>query len=288
VARFHEEVVRRAQSVPGVTLASTINYLPLNHETQTAQFSVTGGVDVDVAGGRRPEAVALTVGPGYFDVLRIPLLEGRVVDSSDRRGQTDVAVVNRTMAERYWPGRSAVGATLQVGESDTPTTVVGVVADTRHDDLAASPGNQMYLVQAQRPWTYLRLLARSTGDVAAQAGPLSAAIRDVDQRLPIGEIRTMREVVDQFLLPQRSLSAALLALGGFALWLALFGIYSIVSCFVADRTRELGVRVALGADESRIVRHVLRRGLVPAVWALVSARLTRLPRRGTCCRESAG
>lgn len=262
VARFHEEVVRRAEAVPGVTVASTVNYLPLNHETQTAQFSVDGVADADR--GRRPEAVVLSVGPGYFDVLRIPLLEGRVFDSSDRRGRAAVAVINRSMAERYWPGRSPVGATLLVGESDTLMTVVGVVADTRHDDLAAAPESQMYTVQAQRPWTYLRLLARSSGDVAAQAGPLSAAIRDVDARLPLGEIRTMREVVDEFLLPQRSLSVALLALGGFALWLALFGIYSIVSCFVADRTRELGVRVALGADESRIVRHVLRRGLVLA------------------------
>jgi ABC-type antimicrobial peptide transport system permease subunit len=107
----------------------------------------------------------------------------------------------------------------------------------------------------------MRVLARIEGDVAALVPSLPTAIREVDPLLPLTDQRLLRQVVDEFLLPQRSLSFALMLLGAFTLWLALFGIYGIVTCFVADRTRELGVRVALGADERRIVGYVLRRGL---------------------------
>lgn len=176
-----------------------------------------------------------------------------------------MAIVNATMGRRHWQGESPVGRTFRLGSSDTPVTVVGVVADTRQVELSATADDQIFVPQQQQPWNYLRLLARGSGDPTVLLEPLSAAIHEVDPVLPIGQARSMADVVDEFLMPQRSLSVALLALGGFSLWLALFGIYSIVSCLVADRTREIGVRVALGADETRIVRHVLRRALSLAI-----------------------
>jgi predicted permease len=258
VAQFHDAVTERAGVVPGVAAVSTVNYLPLNFEWQPTRFSPDGLPD---DGTPRPEASKLSVGPDYFDVLRIPVRSGRVIARSDRVGQPNVAVINASMAARHWPDRSPVGATMRIEDSDDPVTIVGVVGDTRHVDLADEGRNQIYVPQAQTPWRYHRVIARVAGDVDAARVPLVAAIHDVDPMLPVVEARPLQEVVDQFLLPQRSLSVSLLVLGGFSLWLALFGIYGIVTCFVADRTRELGVRVALGADSTRIVRYVVFRGL---------------------------
>jgi len=139
-----------------------------------------------------------------------------------------------------------------------------VVGDTRQVTLDEPAGGQIYLPQAQSPWRYMRLLARTSGAPGSLVDSMTDVVGRVDPQLAVAEVQPLQAVVDTFLIPQRSLSIALLALGGFALGLALFGIYGIVTCFVADRTRELGVRVALGADEARIVRHVLRRGLVLA------------------------
>jgi putative ABC transport system permease protein len=258
VARFHEDVVARVRAVPGVAATTTVNFLPLNHESRLVRVAVDGAAEDE---STRPDATELAIGPDYFEVMRIPVLEGRPFAAADRGGGLPVAVVNRTMAERHWPGRSAIGATIRVEGRETPLTIVGVVGDTLQVDLAERVRSELYRPQAQQPWSYMRVLARIEGDEGTLVPSILTAIREVDPLLPLTDQRLLRHVVDEFLLPQRSLSLVLMLLGAFTLWLALFGIYGIVTCFVADRTRELGVRVALGADERRIVGYVLRRGL---------------------------
>ncbi len=135
------------------------------------------------------------------------------------------------------------------------------MGDTRQADLTTAGQAQIFLPQAQQPWAYLRVLVRTSGDPQAVAPALTAAIHGVDPLLPATEARPLSQVIDEYLLPQRSLRATLLIIGGFSLWLALFGVYGIVACYVADRRRELGVRVALGADRRCIVRHVMGRGV---------------------------
>ncbi|MEZ5317982.1 MAG: ABC transporter permease [Vicinamibacterales bacterium] len=268
VARFHADVSDAVRRVPGVDAATTVNYLPLNHETAIVPVSADGpGADAAV---RRPEAQSLAVGPEYFRVLRIPIAAGRAFTPADTSDGRPVAVVNDTLARRLWPGRSPVGASLWIEDDVAPRTVVGIVGDTRQVDLGEAAGGQVFLPQAQSPWTYLRVLARGVDGREADLTALRAAVHDVDPLLPIVEVRSLRQVVDDFLLPQRALGAVLLVLGGFSLWLALFGIYGIVTCHVADRRREIGVRVALGADRSRIVRFVVGRGVRLAVHGSVA------------------
>lgn len=259
VRAFQDQAYTAVRAVPGVTSAAFVDYLPLNHERDERQFEVPG--QTLPTGQRKPAASTLVVSADYFDVLRIRLESGRVFSVEDRAGRTPVAVINASMAARYWPGLSPVGRALSIEHINAPVTIVGVVADSLQVDLAEQGQPQLFLPQAQHPQRYLRLLTRTTGDSAAMAKAVSAAIHTVDARLPITEIQPLQAVVAEFLLPRRVLRAGLMVLGVFSLALGVFGIYGIVACFVSECTREIGIRAALGADRARIVRLVTGRGL---------------------------
>jgi ABC-type antimicrobial peptide transport system permease subunit len=169
-------------------------------------------------------------------------------------------IINETMAARHWGQESPLGTRVRLEGETESRTVVGVVADSQQVDLARTAGEQLFVPQAQAPGHYLRLLVRAAGDPSDLIGPITDAVHAVDPRLPLTEVRPLLEVVEEFLLPQRALRITLLVLGVFSLALALFGVYGIVTCFVSQRTRELGIRVALGADANRIVRFVVGRG----------------------------
>jgi putative ABC transport system permease protein len=259
LARFHAEVTARAAAVPGVTAATTVDYLPLNHESSLVTLRVAGFDDA--LEPRRPEALLLSVGTDYFAVMGIPVRQGREFTAADGPDQPRAVIISASLAQRYWPDGGALGATVRFARSDVPFTVVGVVANSQQVALADAERDQVFVAEAQQPRTYLRLLSRTSGDPRALTSALTAAVHAVDPLLPIVEVRTLDDVVDEALLPQRSLSLALLAMGGFSLALALLGIYGIVMVYAVDRTREMGIRVALGADERRIVRYVMARGL---------------------------
>jgi putative ABC transport system permease protein len=263
VARFHAEVRARAAAVPGVSAATTVNHLPLNHEYSTTAVRAAGVAATE--GPRPPEASALWVGPDYFAVLQIPVRQGREFTTSDVLGQPRVAIVNASLARRYWPDGLALGATVRLGSNDVPFTVVGVVENSRQVDLSEADRDQVFLAQAQQPQSYFRLVVRTAGDPRGILPAMATAVHDVDPLLPVAEARSLDEVVDEALLPQRMLSLSLVSMGVFSLALALLGIYGIVMVYVADRTREVGIRLALGAGGRRIGREILSRGLRLAV-----------------------
>jgi predicted permease len=282
VGRFHTSLTDQARAIPGVVAATTVNYLPLNHEYATTRVRVAGVESADATAAT--EATYLRIGPDYFRVMGIPVHQGREFTRDDGAGQRRVAVVNASFARRYWPDGSAIGSVVRIGRTETPYTVVGVAGDSRQVDLAEADREQVFLPMMQQPQTYFRLLARTTGDPRALVSPLTAAVHAVDPLLPVVDVRTLEQVVDDALLPQRSLSLALVIMGGFSLALALLGIYGIVMVYVVDRTREMGIRIALGADERRIARFVLARGLrlagIGAAIGLVVAFAASLAARG--------
>jgi ABC-type antimicrobial peptide transport system permease subunit len=159
----------------------------------------------------------------------------------------------------------ALGATVRLGSNDVPFTVVGVVENSRQVDLSEADRDQVFLAQAQQPQSYFRLVVRTAGDPRGILPAMATAVHDVDPLLPVAEARSLDEVVDEALLPQRMLSLSLVSMGVFSLALALLGIYGIVMVYVADRTREVGIRLALGAGGRRIGREILSRGLRLAV-----------------------
>lgn len=274
-ARFHRDVRERVGRIPGVLEAATVDFLPLNHENRFDLVTALGQAPPDA--GARAQAQVITVSPGYFAVLETPLGAGRDFDPADSADRPRVAIVNRVFERRYWQDRSAVGESFRLDDRPETYSVIGVVADTRQEDLSRAAPAQVFLAQSQAPKSYLRVVARTVGDPTAFSASVAAAVHDVDPHLPVNQRRTLREIVDEFLLPQRSLRVVLLVLGGFSLWLALFGIYGIVSCYVAERTREIGVRAALGASEARLLGDVVGRGMrLAVIGALVGLVLSAL------------
>jgi putative ABC transport system permease protein len=262
LSAFEQRLLERVRALPGVSAAGLVNTLPLDHETAEMEFSAQGEPGGPTKG---PVANVAIVSPGYFDALAIPILSGRAFNASDVEGTTRLAIVNRALADRWWPGSNAVGQVLRVRDAREwrVLTVVGVAGNARQDALAGEVTPQIYLPQLQAPTRYLALVVRGAGsEVSALAPPIRGVIRDLDGMLPVTEVRTLRSVVDAFLVPQRSLALAVgrLALG--ALLLVIVGLYGIVAHAVAQRAHEIGVRVALGASPRAVLLLIARQTFV--------------------------
>jgi len=256
VLNFHRRVAEEITGVPGVVAAATVNQLPLNHEVQTRPFTVAG--NETPADTELPMAITLHVSPDYFRVMDVPVLAGRTFDGGDTPDNMRVVMINDLFAERHWPGASPVGEQMLLGE--TPVRVVGVVADTRHTDLAESD-EKVYLPMSQNSRRYFRIVTRVDGDPGAATAGIRQAIWNVDANLPLAEVRSMEQVVADFLLPQRMISTILGGLSLGAILLAAIGIYGVIAFIVSQNTRDMSIRVALGATGPSVMTHVLKDGM---------------------------
>jgi len=267
VAVFHRAVAAEVASVPGVTAAATTDFLPLNHETDVVEFSLAGR-EADPT-QPPPTALRLTVSPGYFAVMDVPVRGGRAFTEADGAGAARVVVINETMARNYFSGEDPVGRQVRLDDRQS-ATIVGVVEDTRQVDVALAPGAQIFVPQAQAPTRHLRVLARTAGEPLPMTSMVSEAVWRVDPNLPLVEIRSLEQVVREFLLPQTAMSATLGALALGALLLAVVGVYGLMAFFVSRRTHEIGIRMALGASPRDVLTMVLRRGLWLTLTGLVA------------------
>ena len=277
VARFYDEVLERLRRAPGIRSASAVSALPLQNvgAASSLPFTVEGQQPPPA---EDPMAEVRMVAAGYFETMRIPLVEGRYLDERVADTGPRVSLINQTMARRYFPGVSPIGRTIQNphGKSE----VVGVVGDVRNEGLDSEPKKQVYLPMRQSPSAGMALVARTEGDPTALTMTLQRAIWDVDPQQPIYELSTADQLVARAVFLPR-LSATLLALFALAaLLLAVLGIYGVLSYSVNERTKEIGLRLALGANASDTVRLVLRRSVTlvaagGAVGLVASLLLTR-------------
>ena len=245
------------------------NYLPLTQTGAGGPFLIEGRPVPDP--GDRPGSFRTVVGGRYFEAMGIALRRGRLFSEADTEGSTPVVVIDDQLASRHWPDDDPVGARITWGESDGTTTtgeIVGVVASVRYGALSSEPNAVRYYWFPQRPDRDIALVARTAGDPAAVANAVAAELRALDPNQPIADIRPLDAIVSADL-SQPRVTAVLI--GGFAattLLLAAGGLYAIIAFGVARRTREIGVRMALGAASSDVVRLVVQRGMLLTVTGL--------------------
>ena len=267
VAAFYEELLGRIAEIPGVERAAAVRLLPL---ASTMGDSFFRPVSYAVAEGEPTQGEWQWATPGYFEVMGIPLVEGRTFDDRDGRESQPVVIVNEAMARRFWGTESPVGrAVLATGAPDT-AVVVGVVGDVRHNGVAAAPKQQYYVPHAQivddmaGTMRGMTLTIATDGDPRGFIEPLRAELRALAPMAPLSQLTTLDEAVSRSVAEPRFALVLLATFAALAFLLAIVGIYGMLSYVVSRRTREIGIRLALGAQTGRVVRGVVAEGMVVA------------------------
>jgi predicted permease len=282
---MYQRLKERFATLPGVVSVSAVNHLPIAGDVWTLGYTVEGRPAP--APGDRWAAIYRVVDPGYFATIGLPLIEGRDFTAADRAGAVAVAVINRSMAERRWPGESPVGRRIRLpgpGNVQDPVTIIGVVGNARQRDWTAPPDDEVFVALAQRSTEFglsgVTFVLRTSISPEAVAAAIPAAAASVDRAVPVSDATTMAGVVADAIWRQR-LTAQLTAMfATVALVLAAIGIYAAVAYAVTRRAREFGVRMALGGTARQVQQLAIVDGLKPivpgallgAVGALLTAR----------------
>jgi putative ABC transport system permease protein len=259
LVRFYEDVVQRLRQSPGVTNASAVSTLPMSEvgQAMALPFNVEGQQPPP---NEDPLADVRIIAPGYFETMKIPLLEGRFLDERDAQQTPRTSVINETMARRYFPDRSPIGQTIQNphGRSE----VVGVVADVRNQGLASEPKKQVYLPLKQSPTAGMAVVARTERDALSFGSTIQQVIWSVDPEQPIYQLSTMDQILARAVFLPRLSTSLLATFAVAALLLAALGIYGVLSYSVTQRTREIALRMALGSSGGSTVGLVAQSSLV--------------------------
>ncbi|MEO8450889.1 MAG: ABC transporter permease [Gemmatimonadota bacterium] len=275
LVRFYDQVGAEVKRVPGVTAAGFVRVLPLAAEIGDAGIQIEGRPIPP--GEPNLSADWQVVTPGYFEAMRIPLIRGRFFDQTDTPDGLPVIAVNQTLAKEYFPGEDPLGRRIKVGGGPQAPwrTIVGLVGDTRHNGLTKPPKRAWFIPHNQFATAFgstrraMTLVARTSGDPRSLVPAVEQLIHRRDANLAITEIATLDDVMAIAVQEQRFLTTLMTGFGILALSLAAIGIYGVISYSVTQRTQEIGIRLALGADRWKVRRLVVQQGMAPALAGTV-------------------
>jgi putative ABC transport system permease protein len=302
VFHFYQQLLGRVESLPGVQSVAVANVVPTDGFLATVEFSIVGRGWTSV---QFPEAHYRMVTPAYFRTMQIPLLAGREFSERDNAQGAPVAIISQAFAKQYWPGESPLGAHIQMDDVQTgmrEVEIVGVVGDIHDFGLDHEAQAEVYAPISQVPpgtIDYLKAnmywFLRTAGDPLPLATAFRRAVQGVDRDVPATSTRTLEQYLEQSLAPRRFNLILVGIFGAAALLIASMGIYGVISYFVMQRTREIGIRLALGAQREEVLRLILGHGLrlvatgvaAGLLAALLLARMIRSQLFGTSATDPA-
>ena len=264
--RVLPRAARAAQGAPGVVNASMIFQLPLAGSGATTSIEIAGRT---VAPADRPSVVIHTAGPEYFKTMGIPIVKGRDFTERDDFGAPPVLIVNEALARQYFPNEDPIGKRVAAGFSTVPVRddesgmreIVGVVSDVKHQTLQGATPPEIYFAQSQMPMPAMTVVVRSAGDPRALQREIRGVVRSLDRDAPVYTVRTVGEIIDRSVATPRFNTLLIGLFAVVALILTMVGLYGVMSCAVSENTRQIGIRMALGAQRRDVLTVVLGQGM---------------------------
>jgi putative ABC transport system permease protein len=282
---FYRQTLERVRALPGVTSTGFILSLPIGGAVTSARdFAIEGRPQtegVEPLGGYGGWITGYQVAsPDYFATLRIPLLQGRFFTEADDENAPSVVLINQALADRYWSGESPIGHRMTLDDPQSEdadwATIVGIVGNTRYDGLDAEVRPEMYRPYAQAPPPFMTLVVRAEANAAGLSSGVRNAVMEVDPEQPVYGLATMEDVLSDSISRRRFTMFLFCLFAAAAIVMAAVGLYGVLAFSVAQRTGEIGIRIALGARPQRVVAHIVREGLWLGLAGLAGGALAAL------------